>query len=85
MGELRKPQFFKKQRSFFPTSSPISRTAFCGVFVLILGLVFITGIPASSLYLPLIMKLSQDDVPSPPPVPTPPPDNQFDNTFIPEG
>ena len=49
-------------------------------------MVIVIGIPPAhetpSLYLPLIVKLSQDDVPSPPPVPTPPPDNQFDNTFI---
>lgn len=86
MGELRKPQFSKKQRSFFSTSSPISKTAFCGIFFLILGLDVITVIPSAhgtpSLYLPLIVKLSQDDVPSPPPLPTPPPDSQSDNTFI---
>jgi len=86
MGELWKPQFSKKQRSFIPTSSPINRTAVCGIFVLILGLVVITGIPSAhgtpSLYLPLIVKLSQYDAPSPPPLPTPPSDNQFDNTFI---
>jgi hypothetical protein len=86
MGDLRKPQFSKERRSFFPRPSPIGRMAFGGTFVLILWLVVITGIPpahgASSLYLPLILNLSQDDVASPPPVPTPPPDSQFDNTYI---
>jgi hypothetical protein len=60
MGELRKTQFSKKRRSFFPRSSPIRRMAFGGTFVIILWLVVITGIPsahgASSLYLPLILK-----------------------------
>jgi len=86
MGELRKPQFSKKRRSFFSTPSLIRRTAFCGTFALLLWFVVINGIPpahgASSLYLPLILKLIQDDVPSPPAVPTPPPNSQFDNTFI---
>ena len=60
MGDIRKPQFSKKRRSFFPTPSLIRRMAFGGTFVIILWLVVIAGIPAahgaSSLYLPLILK-----------------------------
>jgi hypothetical protein len=86
MGELRKPQFSKERRSFFSTPSLIRRTAFCGTFALLLWFAAITGIPpahgASSLYLPLILKLHHDDVPSPPPLPTPPPDSQFDKVFV---
>jgi len=52
-----------------------------GTFGLILWFVVITGIPpahgASPLYLPLILKLHHDDVPSPPTVPTPPPAARF--------
>ena len=60
MGELRKPQFSKKRRFFFSTSSPLRRTAFRGIFVLLLWFALIVSISpahgATSLYLPLILK-----------------------------
>ena len=60
MGDSRKPQFSKERQSFFSTPSPMRRMAFGGIFVLILWLGVITGIPQahgdSSLYLPLILK-----------------------------
>ena len=60
MGELRKPQFSKERRSFFPRPSFVRSMTLGGTFVLFLGFVVITGIPpalgASSLYLPLILK-----------------------------
>jgi hypothetical protein len=60
MGELRKPQFSKKKWFFLSTSSPLRRTAFCGIFVLLLWFALLVSISpaqgATALYLPLILK-----------------------------